>query len=412
MSQYHSYKPLCSLCFLWASLQLPRFSIPVFLGASSLIADFNLSASSAGLLAAIYFPVYAATQLPGGLLADRIHCSHLLRLSSVGLILITALFAISRSFWVATVIKAISGFIDAVIWQAILKQLSEVYKEKHTKTVAVLVAGQGLGQIVALVGLPLLLTLFSWSQVTLISSIPLILAGLALWIYNPMYPRVETPPAKNIMTGIYIILRNSYFWPIVTIAALWNGGQFGLLTWLPSFARDVLDYNLALTGSMPALMSLGVVFGGVIVSKYISEQRKTLVFILGAVATCIIQIGFALTSNELVVVLWVSSFSLGVLFAIYFMSVPIISSRVPSSYGGAAIGTMNTINFLPAFFVPWLMGVVLDNRPVPTTKGYVSSSLGYRAAFLLPGLFLGLALLVSTAYLAILRKKDSRNDTR
>ena len=409
MLQHDKKRSMASLFLLWASIQIPRFSIPVFIGVSTLPSDFDLTASSAGILAAIYFPVYAAMQLPGGLLSDRIHCVQLLRISTLGLILSTIALALSRTFLIAMMCKALAGLIDGLAWQAILKELSEVYKEEHTRAVAILVTGQGVGQITALIGLPLLLVWFSWRETTLICLIPIMISSLALWLFNPSYPRTAGPKGMNILSGIYMTLKNRYFWPLVIVASFWNGGQFGLLAWLPSFTNDILGYATEFTGVIPGLMSLGVVVGSLFVSRYIGDNKKTRAFVLGAIATCLFQLIFALSGSTLSILLWTSSFFLGGLFAVYFISVPIITSYVPESHAGAAIGTMNTLNFLPAFLLPWLMGVVLETKSGDSLVAGAISKSAYMNAFMLPCIFLAISLAGSALYLFFQKRNLSFN---
>ena len=405
--QHDKKRSLTSLFCLWASIQIPRFSIPVYIGASTLPSDFGLSASSAGLLAAIYFPVYAAMQIPGGLLSDRIHCVRLLRISTLGLIVSTIGLAFSRTLITAMVIKAFSGLIDGLAWQAMLKQLAETYKENHTRAVSILVTGQGIGQIIGLIGLPVLLGWFSWRETTLLMLLPLIGSSLALWAYNSSYPRTHEPDRKHLFSGIYMALKNKYFWPIVLIAGFWNGGQFGFLAWLPSFTNDILGYSTVITGVIPGLMSLGVVIGSLLVSRYVQDRKKTMVFVLGAITTCFLQLTFVLAGNSIPSILWTSSFLLGGLFAIYFLSVPIITGYVPASQAGAAIGTMNTLNFLPAFLLPWLMGVVLESQSNNTFADGALNKDAYLMAFLLPCIFLGISLIGSVLYILTRKKSNS-----
>lgn len=368
--------------------------------------DFGLSASSAGLLAAIYFPVYAAMQIPGGLLSDRVHCVRLLRISTIGLIISTLGLAFSRTFITAMLIRALSGLIDGLAWQAMLKQLAETYKENHTKAVSILVTGQGIGQISALIGLPILLAWFSWRETTLLSLLPLIASSFVLWLYNSSYPRSQEPYKEHLLSGIYMALKNKYFWPIVLIAAFWNGGQFGFLAWLPSFTNDVLGYSTVITGAIPGLMSLGVVIGSLLVSRYVQDRKKTVVFVLGAITTCFLQLTFVLAGSSVPTILWTSSFLLGGLFAIYFISVPIVTGYVPESQAGAAIGTMNTLNFLPAFLVPWLMGVVLESQSKNTFAEGALSKDAYLSAFLLPCIFLGISLIGGALYMLTQKKRN------
>ena len=78
------------LAFLWLAIQVPRFATPAYVGASDLMADFDLTAAGAGLLMSIYFPVYAAAQVPAGVLADRYPSGTILRLGGVADAVFTA----------------------------------------------------------------------------------------------------------------------------------------------------------------------------------------------------------------------------------------------------------------------------------------------------------------------------------
>ena len=149
-----------------------------------------------------------------------------------------------------------------------------------------------------------------------------------------------------------------------------------------------------------------MVIGSLLVSRYVKDRKKTAVFVSGAITTCLLQLTFVLAGNSVPSILWISSFLLGVLFAVYFISVPIITGYVPESQAGAAIGTMNTLNFLPAFIVPWLMGVVLETQSKTTFAEGALSKSAYLDAFLLPCIFLGISLVGGTLYMLIRKKRN------
>ena len=79
---------------------------------------------------------------------------------------------------------------------------------------------------------------------------------------------------------------------------------------------------------------------------------------------------------------------------------------MPESQAGAAIGTMNTLNFLPAFLVPWLMGVVLESQSKNTFAEGALSKDAYLSAFLLPCIFLGISLIGGALYMLTQKKRN------
>lgn len=393
---------LLAINVLWAVAGVHRYLTSVFLGASTILDDFQITATAAGLLAAIYFPVYGLTQLPSGVLADHRSPRQILAYSSLGLLASSLAFALAPTLELAVVARALVGFTSGFVWLASLKLFLLMGRERYSRLIGTLVVAGNVGGMLALLALPPLLGVWPWRVVTVVAAVPMLALAALFWL-APL-PDVARPPSsfwpamRDGLRACLVILRDLRFWPIYLTAIIWNGAHFGLVTWLPRYARDALGQERATVGTLAALIPIGLVIAGYVVGWlyqrfgargawlfYGSAMLYTLLLVLLAV------VGAAATSP---VLLYAVTLALGMLFSAYFTSMSLLVNFVPAERLGAATGLLNGSGFGPAFLTPWLMGFVLDLVDRPTAAPWSYSHAAFGAALALLAILMGTALLV------------------
>jgi MFS family permease len=178
---------------------------------------------------------------------------------------------------------------------------------------------------------------------------------------------------------------------------LWMGTQFAVLTWLPRYARDVLTLPPAAIGLLPALVPLGQIAGSTGFGWLHSRRPKLGLPIFFGTAVVYLAAMALLASGAAAAVgpasLFGLALALGFLYGSFFISIAWVSGVVAPELLGTATGVMNGLGFLPAFVLPWLMGLLMDARDRPPSPNWHYTPDAYALAFGLAGAALVVGLL-------------------
>lgn len=373
------------LAVVWMVVNTQRLTAAAFVGASSLLADFGITAGTAGLLAAAYFPAYGAIQIPMGLVVDRAR-PRLILLWAVGLVgASNVLFALAPGAVWAILARVAVGLSSAPVFLCCLKVTAELGLPEYPRRVGLIVTASTLGAIVALTGLPLLMAVLPWRTVGLLlaGELALLLPLLAL---APL-PRASarTPTAASELLGVVgEQLRSPPFWWLTLPAMMWCGAWFGVLSWLPRYARDVLQTTTALTGLLPGLVQFGLLIGAALAGALQARWRRLgpwLLFGSGFIFLLAVAALPTLYGLGAAWLLYPLAPLLGLLFGSFFAWIGLISELVPRNRLGTVTGLINGLTFLPSFLDPWLVGAILDRVDQPSVADPTYSGAAYTAGF-------------------------------
>jgi MFS family permease len=372
----------------WIMADLHRQIVPILLGASPILRDFGITAGAAGLLAAVYFPVYGVMQVLAGMVADRGGLNRLLAGACLLLAASGSLFAVAPTLEWALVARVLVGLASSFFWIPILRLCFEIAPRTYGRSVGILVSIGNSGTIASILLLPVALQLVPWRIVGLLICLPLLPLALAFY-YLPVpaaRARKTDVPTVNI-GGLVASMRDLKLWRTAWPAMTWCGAWFGVLAWLPRYARDVHGVGSAASGTVTATMLLALVCCswavGWLTSRNPLLRRRLFLWAQGGVLLALLAI--AMLSDRLgVMPLYLLAAVFGGLFGAFFLFMSELAADLPSGRVGAGTGFANGIGFLGAFVVPWLIGKVLDLVDRPTVADAVYSAAAYQAGWLVP----------------------------
>jgi predicted MFS family arabinose efflux permease len=278
-----------------------------------------------------------------------------------------------------------------------------------------------VGSVTGLGVLPALLSLLPWRVVAALVTAPTLVVSLLLL-------RVQAPRRDSAVSAgdlarrftaafrrVPSILGRLEFWVMFLPSMLWTGTQFAVLTWLPRYARDVLEMPTAAVGILPALVPLGQAVGSAALGHLHSRHPaiglplffgSSVGYVLGLV---LLATGVASLAGPLAIYALV--LCIGLLYGSYFVALAWIAEAVEPGLLGTASGVMNALGFIPAFVLPWLMGALMDGVDQPTSPAWQYSADAYSAAFAVTALALAAGLVGSGLVALLSQRRAGRTRT-
>jgi sugar phosphate permease len=261
-----------------------------------LMAEFQTTGARLGLLSAIYFFVYAAMQLPAGVLADTLGTRTAIISGNLIAGLGSILFGIAVSFGTACAGRFLVGLGVSVIFVSIMKNNAVWFPARMFGLMSGLTLLIGnLGSVIAAGPLSALLSFFSWRSIFIsIGVLSLLLSAAAFLIVRnkPEDLGFASPnPRTAINSGFELHaswLKN--LWCVLTTRSIWPSFwvNFGVLGGLYSFMglwgvpylRDVQGLSLTAAARYMTVLLLSYAVGNLFfgwVSDRLGRRKPVLV---------------------------------------------------------------------------------------------------------------------------------------
>lgn len=345
--------------------------------ASDLMAAFHASGAALGSLAAMYYYVYTAMQIPAGVLADtlgaRIGVSLGCLVAGAG----SMLFGLAETIEVASVGRLLVGFGVSVVFVGLMRSNTQWFSEARYGLISgvTLLLGN-LGSILAAGPLALLLGVASWRSVFVVmGALSLGIAALTIWLVRnrpedaglPSVRELEGKPPhperhRHWVLDLKGVLTTAAVWPNFFVMFGVTGSLFAFAgLWGVPLMRDL--HGLDRTGaSLYTTLALGGFALGCLVMGWLSDhlgRRKPVL-----VGACVLSV---LAWTALILLPWGPGWSGMTLYALLGLSAggfvvgyAAAKEVVPPGVAGMAIALVNTGLFLGAAILQPAFGWVLD----------------------------------------------------
>jgi MFS family permease len=330
-----------------------------------LVSDFGLGAAETGLLASVYFLVFAGAQIPIGVLLDRYGPR---RVQSVLLVIAvggTSLFGNADSFAELLVGRAMIGLGVAASLMAGLKAIVMWFPRNRVAFVngGMIMLGS-LGAVTATAPTDWLLTWLGWrSLFELLTIATLVVAGL---IYFAV-PESNEGPKRSVPSGKPLTLRSIFsdprFLRIAPLSATCIGSSWAMHSlWAASWLADVEGFDRQGVINQLFTMAIGISLGALLLGTLADRLRKrgiateVLLAVFGAL--------FMLAELALIMRLPLPSILpwsiVSVVGAATVLSYAIIADYFPVEIAARANGALNLLHFGWAFAVQYGIGLIVN----------------------------------------------------
>lgn len=362
---------------------------------------FHVNAAAVSTVAVVQIIVYAALQIPVGILVDRVGPRTLIVCGALVMAAGQAVLAFSPTIGVAIVARVLVGMGDAATFVSVIRLLPNWFGGRVLPQLSqwVGIIGQ-FGQIVSAVPFALLLHSLGWQPGLLIASgASVVASAVALAVVRRGEPPTATGPVPttSAMQQLGASIRRPGtqlgFW-----AHLVGGTVPTLMSimWGYPFLTAGLGYDVPTAATIFSLQVLGSVLAGPVVGVLVARfplRRSNVVLTL----VTVIFVLFA------VVLAWPGIPPIGLVAALFIaigtggpgslVGFDLARSFNPSHALGSASGIVNVGGFLGGFVSMLLIGIALDVIDGARVASGAVSSLysldSFRIAFLVPFVVVG-----------------------
>ncbi|XP_041006856.1 ascorbate transporter, chloroplastic-like isoform X1 [Juglans microcarpa x Juglans regia] len=283
---------LCFTAFLLCNMDRVNMSIAIL----PMSKEFNWNSATVGLIQSSFFWGYLLTQIVGGIWADKIGGKLVLAFGVVWWSVATILTPIAAKMGLPflLIMRAFMGIGEGVAMPAMNNMLSKwIPVSERSRALALVYSGMYLGSVTGLAVSPVLIHNFGWPSV-FYSFGSLGSIWFALWISKAYSspkddPELSVEEKRLILGGSVskepvsvipwkLILSKAPVWALIISHFCHNWGTFILLTWMPTYYNQVLNFNLTESGllcvlpwlTMAAFANIGGWIADTLVSRGLS----------------------------------------------------------------------------------------------------------------------------------------------
>ena len=328
-----------------------------------LVNEFELSAGELGLLGGGYFLGFASVQIPLGYLLDlkgpRKIVSYFLSLAIIGLIL----FASAQNFLTLLVSRVIIGVgVGACLMGPLTAYRVWYQDETQQRSNSWMLMVGAIGMLSSSLPVQYFLPTIGWRGIFINLAILTLICIILIIIFIPQWHVESLNKTKN-NEKLEEIWRNDLFKSLVPMGLFNYGGLFAIQTlWAGPWMIRVSGYTPEESAQglflIYLLMLISFLFWGYFIPK-ISKNVKDAIKLL--------KFGAPLNLIVLAIIIYLGPdagafhWSLFVVASIFLsLSQPAVGMAFSLTNAGKALTSFNLLLFVGAFFIQWMIGIIID----------------------------------------------------
>lgn len=367
--------------------------------------EFGLTTVQEGLILSAFGWTYAAMQIPGGWLVDRVAPRILYALALIFWSAATLLMGFGTSFVVLVVLRLMVGAIEAPAYPINNRVVTAWFPERERATaIGFYTSGQFVGLAFLTPVLAWLQHSFGWHMVFIVTGAVGIIWGVIWWMLyrEPRdFKGANAAEIELIQAGGGLVdlsaakpekEKQPFSWSdfglVLSKRKLWGVylGQFCLtstlwffLTWFPTYLVKYRGLDYIKSGFLASLPFLAA-FIGVLCSGFISDwlvrrgtslgvARKTPIIAGLLISTAMIGANFVESTNWVIFFLALAFFGNGLASITWSL----VSALAPTRLLGLTGGVFNLIGNMSAIVTPLIIGFLVQDGSFAPALVYVSS---------------------------------------
>jgi MFS family permease len=327
-----------------------------------LINEFNLSAGELGLLGGGYFLGFASVQIPLGYLLDlkgpRKIVSYFLSLTIVGLLT----FALAQNFLTLLVSRVIIGVgVGACLMGPLTAYRIWYQDETQQRANSWMLMVGAIGMLSSSLPVQFFLPIIGWRNIFLLLAFITLVCIILIIIFIPQW--TSKGNQKNDDAKLSIVWQNQFFRSVIPMGFFSTGGLFAIQTlWAGPWMIKVSGYTPEESAKGLFLiyffMLLSFLIWGYFVPKFSKNVND---------AIRLLKYGSPLSLLVLGVIIYLGPNTDSIHWALFIVSAVFLSLIQPAvgmafsvSNAGKALTSYNLLIFIGAFFLQWIIGLIID----------------------------------------------------
>ena len=329
-----------------------------------LVSEFNLTSGELGLLGGGYFLGFASVQIPLGYLLDskgpKKIVSYFLSLSIVGLIL----FASAQNLTMLLISRVLIGVgVGACLMGPLTAYRIWFQDETQQRANSWMLMVGAIGMLSSSLPVQYLLPLIGWRSIFLNLALLTLIFFILIIIFIPKW---ETKSFKNEQFNenkLSTVWKNSLFKSLIPMGFFSYGGLFAIQTlWAGPWMIKVSGYtpDESAQGLFLIYFSMLISFlcWGYFVPKFSKNVND---------AIRLLRIGAPLNLIVLALIIYLGPKAGSIHWALFIVSSIFLSLTQPAvgmafslKNAGKALTSFNLLIFIGAFFIQWIIGIIID----------------------------------------------------
>ena len=327
-----------------------------------LINEFNLSAGELGLLGGGYFLGFASVQIPLGYMLDmrgpRKIVSYFLSLTIVGLLI----FALAQNFLTLLVSRIIIGVgVGACLMGPLTAYRIWYQDETQQRANSWMLMVGAIGMLSSSLPVQFFLPIIGWRNIFLLLAFITLFCIILIIIFLPQW--TSKGNQKNDDAKLSIVWQNQFFRSVIPMGFFSTGGLFAIQTlWAGPWMIKVSGYTPEESAKGLFLiyffMLLSFLIWGYFVPKFSKNVND---------AIRLLKYGSPLSLLVLGVIIYLGPNTDSIHWALFIVSAVFLSLIQPAvgmafsvSNAGKALTSYNLLIFIGAFFLQWIIGLIID----------------------------------------------------
>ena len=329
-----------------------------------LVSEFNLTSGELGLLGGGYFLGFASVQIPLGYLLDskgpRKIVSYFLSLSIVGLIL----FATAQNLTMLLISRVLIGVgVGACLMGPLTAYRIWFQDETQQRANSWMLMVGAIGMLSSSLPVQYFLPLVGWRAIFVCLALLTFVCILLIIIFIPKWQSKSIDNKNLNESKLSTVWNNPLFKSLVPMGFFSYGGLFAIQTlWAGPWMIRVSGYTPEESAQGLFIIYLCMLISFLVWGYFVPKFSKNV-----NDAIRLLKIGAPLNLLVLIIIIYLGPKAGSIHWALFIVSSIFLSLTQPAvgmafsiSNAGKALTSFNLLIFIGAFFIQWIIGLIID----------------------------------------------------
>ena len=329
-----------------------------------LVSEFNLTSGELGLLGGGYFLGFASVQIPLGYLLDskgpRKIVSYFLSLSIVGLIL----FATAQNLTMLLISRVLIGVgVGACLMGPLTAYRIWFQDETQQRANSWMLMVGAIGMLSSSLPVQFFLPIIGWRAIFLSLALLTLACIILIVIFIPKWKPKSIDDKHLNESKLSTVWKNPLFKSLVPMGFFSYGGLFAIQTlWAGPWMIRVSGYTPEESAQGLFIIYLCMLISFLVWGYFVPKFSKNV-----NDAIRLLKIGAPLSLCVLMLIIYLGPKAGSIHWALFIVSSIFLSLTQPAvgmafslSNAGKALTSFNLLIFIGAFFIQWIIGLIID----------------------------------------------------